>query len=479
MADPLSLVASLIALVQISGSIISLCCDYRRGIQGAQKDVAQILRETQSLRNVIEQLIQLLDKHGSEIYQLSLRKMSLNDDGPFSEFQHDLETLEVRLHRPVTTWRRLGDQLLWPLRKSDVKQALESIHRIKGIVEFGLIADATTSIVEIQQNTRDLKDRIVDFQRSITHQSEQQELQIMLEWLGSSHPSVRHNDVCKKRAKDTGLWLLNGSAFEAWRDARTSSFWLHGIPGCGKSVLSSVVIEHIKSRNDLEHAALAYFYFDFSNEATCKSEVMLRSLVSQLSSWKGKPPEALASCAKRHFHSTYRRRWSDLDAYRDGIAQPPIKDLVEILRGIAEEYADTYLVVDALDECLDQEALLGILDNILAFQADGLRIFLASRRTAHIAAVLDSSIAYPLEAKCEDVGRDIYSFVQEQLGTHPKLRKWPVSLRNEMQDSLVSGPMACSGGSIASSGYLESVLQSKKYKRYSKGSRNRSRRPMR
>jgi len=165
---------------------------------------------------------------------------------------------------------------------------------------------------------------------------------------------------------------------------------------------------------------------------------MLRSLVSQLSAWKGKPPKALARCANGHF-STTRYRGDRLAVYRDGIAQPPIQDLVEILRGIAEEYDDTYLVVDALDECMNQGELLGILDNILAFQADGLRMFLASRRTADIATVLDSKVAYTVEARSEEVGRDIDSFVQEQLGTHPKLRKWPASLRNEIQDSLVSG----------------------------------------
>jgi ankyrin repeat domain-containing protein 50 len=147
MADPLSLTASLIAIAQISGSIISLCYDYRRGFKGAQKEVVQIFRETQSLRNVIEQLIQLLDKDdkddvGGKVHLPSLRNMSLSD-GAFSEFQNDLKKLEDRLRNPVTKWQRLGDQLLWPLRERDVKEALGSIHRIKGIVEFGLIADTS------------------------------------------------------------------------------------------------------------------------------------------------------------------------------------------------------------------------------------------------------------------------------------------------------------------------------------------------
>ena len=151
-----------------------------------------------------------------------------------------------------------------------------------------------------------------------------------------------------------------------------------------------------------------------------------------------KPPKALARCATRHF-STTRYHGDGLAIYRDGIAQPPTQDLVEILRGIAEEYDDTYIVLDALDECINQGELLGILDHILGFQTNGFRIFLASRRTADIAAVLASKVAYTVEAGSENVGRDIDSVVQEQLRTHPKLRKWPASLRNEIQDSLVSG----------------------------------------
>jgi hypothetical protein len=441
MTDPLSITASLIAVAQISGSIISLCYDYRRGIKSARKDVSKILQEVQSLRNVIEQLLQLLDKDDArgEVYLPSLKNMNVDDDGPFAQYQNDLRRLEDQLRSPVNKWQRLGDQLLWPLKERDVAKTLESIHRLKGIIEFGLAADSTTLILEIQKNTRDLKDRILDFQCPV-NLSEQEELQVMLEWLGALDPSVKHNDVSKRRAKDTGLWLLESNAFEVWRDSAMSSLWLHGIPGCGKSVLSSVAIEHIKHCNALRrrNGALAYYYFDFSNVTTSKSEFMLRSLVAQLSTWKGKPPAALASCARKHFATT-RYHGDGLAVYRDGIAQPPTQDLVEILRGIAEEYEEVYLVLDALDECMDREQLLGILGNILTWQANGLHIFLASRCTPDIAALFNLKVAHTVEATAENVGRDIDLFIQEQLEMHPKLRKWPAGLRSEIQNSLVGG----------------------------------------
>src|SRR5271170_8077387 len=105
MADPLSITASLIAVAQISGSIISLCYDYRRGIKDAQKDVARILQETQSLRNVIEQLLQLLDNNDDGTACLSsLKNMNVND-GPFTQCQNELKSLEDRMRGPVNKWQ--------------------------------------------------------------------------------------------------------------------------------------------------------------------------------------------------------------------------------------------------------------------------------------------------------------------------------------------------------------------------------------
>ncbi|KAG9230959.1 hypothetical protein BJ875DRAFT_339163, partial [Amylocarpus encephaloides] len=56
-----------------------------------------------------------------------------------------------------------------------------------------------------------------------------------------------------------------------------------GIPGCGKTILSSTVTEDILNTyaND-PGIVVAYFYFDFTDKEKQKSELMVRSLISQL-----------------------------------------------------------------------------------------------------------------------------------------------------------------------------------------------------
>lgn len=76
----------------------------------------------------------------------------------------------------TTKRHKLGTLLLWSLRERDMMQALESIYRMKSIVEFSLIADATASLVEIQKNTRDLRDRVSEYFSSNTLELSKQDM---------------------------------------------------------------------------------------------------------------------------------------------------------------------------------------------------------------------------------------------------------------------------------------------------------------
>jgi ankyrin repeat protein len=441
MGDALSLVANLVAVVQISGNIISLCYDYHRGVKGADKGILSILRETQTLRNAVEPLILLVNAEspGDEPYILSLKSMSL-DGGPLQEIQDDLQALEERLRIPVNRWQKLGNQLLWPLRERDAKQALQTIHRVKGILEFGLLTDMSTSIVEIRKSTKDIGERLSEFQIDSTHLSEQKKLQVILNRLGAPEASSRHISLCKKRVKNTGFWLLQGAEFSSWYKSRGSSFWLHGIPGCGKSVLSSAVIEHSKldSRDDQGRvAALAYFHFDFSDEISSTSDMMLRSLITQLVRWKGSLPHALERFAEKQFENESGKFGSA--EHRDAVFQFNDSDLLDILQDIIKECSDVYIVLDALDECLDLEELLKILETIVSPESDSLHIFLASRSMAEISAALESKLTHIVKAEVKDLNEDIQSVVKSRLETHSKLRKWPVDLRVEIYNSLIKG----------------------------------------
>jgi predicted ribonuclease toxin of YeeF-YezG toxin-antitoxin module len=66
------------------------------------------------------------------------------------------------------------------------------------------LTDVAVSVVEIHKDTGDIPVKMSDVVNSNKQAAKQKELQSLLDWLGASDPSVRHNDLRRKRAEDTG-----------------------------------------------------------------------------------------------------------------------------------------------------------------------------------------------------------------------------------------------------------------------------------
>lgn len=58
-----------------------------------------------------------------------------------------------------------------------------------------------------------------------------------MDWYSAVDPYSNHSAACEKREPTTGDWFLNCAEFAAWLISQKSFLWLHGIPGCGKTVL--------------------------------------------------------------------------------------------------------------------------------------------------------------------------------------------------------------------------------------------------
>ncbi|KAJ7608295.1 hypothetical protein DFH06DRAFT_1017878, partial [Mycena polygramma] len=152
------------------------------------------------------------------------------------------------------------------------------------------------------------------------------------------------------RHENSGSWFLEGSAFARWKE-QPGCLWLRGNSGTGKSVLSSIAIDHLfdyrpakvtNSPADAPKFAIAYFYFDFRDETKQLRETMLRSIIIQLSEQSPTPYSAL----DQHFKSCQGGKF------------PTYGDLLAMLDTILAQFTGTYIVLDALDECSEPDALV-------------------------------------------------------------------------------------------------------------------------
>ena len=126
--DPLSISASIIAVLQLTGTIIQ-CLNT---VEGASKDRQRIFSE---LCNVSSMLYVLKDEASQEQQSdaWSSTLLSLNGpDGPIEQFKTALERLAKKL-TPVKGLKKVGQAITWPFQKEEIKEILDVIERQKSI----------------------------------------------------------------------------------------------------------------------------------------------------------------------------------------------------------------------------------------------------------------------------------------------------------------------------------------------------------
>jgi Cdc6-like AAA superfamily ATPase len=222
---------------------------------------------------------------------------------------------------------------------------------------------------------------------------------------------------------------LEGAKFTKWKETGVSQLCLYGIPGCGKTILSSTIIEHLlqhcRDNNSME---TAYFYFDFNDERKQDPELMLRSLLRQLLQRSDTIPEGVDAL----FSSSEKLE-----------QQPPLHAVMEMTRQMLQEFKHAYVVVDALDECTQRSELLNMLETVAGWQLQNLHMLTTSRKERDIESSLkmhmDEEDIVCLQSNVVD--SDIQLYVQQRLSDDRDLVKWntDAAIRHEIKAALMRG----------------------------------------
>jgi ankyrin repeat domain-containing protein 50 len=119
--DPLSITASIIAVIQLTGSVISAAYNYRTGVNNAAEDAVRIIEDLTGLSQILEKLLKLLEKDRSTgSAQLASVNTLTRSDGPLEICQRRLAELKTKL-QPQNGWRAVRKALTWPLKQDYVR----------------------------------------------------------------------------------------------------------------------------------------------------------------------------------------------------------------------------------------------------------------------------------------------------------------------------------------------------------------------
>ncbi|KAJ6564609.1 ankyrin repeat-containing domain protein [Mycena capillaripes] len=96
----------------------------------------------------------------------------------------------------------------------------------------------------------------------------------IIDWLAPINFFLRHTDISRARQAETGGWLLAHPLFKQWESDSGGTLWCSGIPGGGKTVLASLIVDHLTAESRNTDIGVACIYLNHK-EADSQTPVNL------------------------------------------------------------------------------------------------------------------------------------------------------------------------------------------------------------
>lgn len=249
-------------------------------------------------------------------------------------------------------------------------------------------------------------------------------LQKLHRWLSPPNSSENYNKGIKQRHGDSGQWFLQSKEYISWKSGPNSFLWLQGIPGCGKTVLSSIIIKDLEDNNVKN---VLYFFFDFTNLDKRLFDKALGSIVLQL------------YCKNEN---TQKPLDSLYDSCGNGIAQPSTDELFVTFQNMLQHADEIHVILDALDECQTRKehptgGLLTSMEALITGQHSNIHLLVTARPEQDITSSIESwahnQDIVPLQSG--RVADDILAYIKARVRSNEgPLKRW--NERPEVQDEI-------------------------------------------
>ena len=228
---------------------------------------------------------------------------------------------------------------------------------------------------------------------TLVQNQEDQVRQKILDWITPIDYAPQHSDFISRRQAWTGQWLLDSAEFKAWVETDKQTLYCPGIPGAGKTILTSIVVEELFTRFENDgNVGIAYIYCNYRQEHQQKLDDLFTSLLKQFVQEQPSVPDCVKTLYERH---------------KDKRTRPSPDEILGILQSVVAVYSRAFIIVDALDECqvsnrCRQRLLTGLSELRGECQAN---LFATSRPISSIESEFVGNQTLEIRASDEDVRR--------------------------------------------------------------------------
>ncbi|KAK1531019.1 uncharacterized protein CCOS01_06122 [Colletotrichum costaricense] len=242
MADPLSTAGSVVGIISLGIQVVQSIYQYYSAAKDQHSDIARTLRKLEDLQSLFERLnTHLSDRK----FRSSEAALLQNIESTIQHCEESIDELEQearKFEKKPTDGARAAikgvvRRLAYPFRESTLLKLHEDIDY--------LISQLSLALSLLQQQTIDLVQDEIENTNAILNLIRTSQVSSEIRtWLNAPDATFNFTEACSKKHPGTGAWFVNGPEFTRWLEGSNSFLWLKGFAGCGKTVLSSTVIQH-------------------------------------------------------------------------------------------------------------------------------------------------------------------------------------------------------------------------------------------
>ncbi|KAK5988600.1 Receptor-interacting serine/threonine-protein kinase 4 [Cladobotryum mycophilum] len=307
---------------------------------------------------------------------------------------------------------------------------------------FVISPQAVQNMEPVMKMLADVQERISDLSSKTNfifrHQHNKWEKGV-LNWLTTFDHGLQQSDYFSKRQLGSGQWFLDSKEYKTWKSTKNQTLFCPGIPGAGKTILTSIAINDLASGANAkpDDIGLAYVYCNFHKGAEQKAIDLLSSLFKQLCQARSSLPDVLNKLYQDHTKDSTR---------------PSKENIVTSLQSVAKLYSRVFIIVDALDECQTADRQRKIfLSNIFNIQARcGVNLLATSRFIPDIVDLFTGCVFLEIRADRSDVD----NYLESHLESLPSLVQQDLALREEIKTEILE---AVNGMFLLARIYLHSL----------------------
>ncbi|KAH4061956.1 hypothetical protein HBH50_212460 [Parastagonospora nodorum] len=406
MGDPLSLAAGVVGLVSLTIQLLQVANKFSNDVKGVSEEVRLLIEELESLKSVLELLKKAWENRRVPTnFDLSaLARIEATCEAHLKELLGQLRKDQGHLQKkPYASIHGALARIKWPFEAEKTRAITKCVHRYFCIFSWALtcsdsdvlhgVSEDVCKILKDQEQTleqiRELFPSFQDLRQHLDtgYHITSSVLQVVksqattlddfcknMEKLNlantqtskafdrissdlrdikedTSTPKALHRiekELIRSEKQDTAEW----NVIKSWKITATTEISkaflryhtsnVNGAPGTGKTILTSLAIHDITASYPREEIQVAYLFCQYKHQVNETSPVLFSSILRQLLT------------SRRMMFPFVRNKCLELFS-KPSVAKQLLKELVKLVRILADGTRKTYILVDAVDEILETD----------------------------------------------------------------------------------------------------------------------------